>query len=164
MAIEKGGMPVTAGIMKSDPFKPPACRFGDINCLVTPEHDCMDQNTVYQIKCQEPDCLDSLDRRNLYIGQSGRSMHARGKEHARGLLKDDQKCPLTKHKEDFHPDIQNQPKFLMERIRKCRGNIERLLTESQKIGSNDTPDRLMNSKMEYGKNKMIRYRPTIDRV
>ena len=54
MTIEMGGLPVTAGIMKSDPFRPQHCRFDDQNCLVGSDQDCMDQNVVYRIACQEP--------------------------------------------------------------------------------------------------------------
>lgn len=65
--------------------------------------------------------------------------------------------------DDYHQNLQDPPEFRMETVKKCRGNLQRLLTESQKIGSTDE-DRLMNSKMEYGRNKLVRYQPTVDRV
>ena len=55
------------------------------------------------------------------------------------------------------------PAFKVEVVRKCRANIERLLTESQKIGS-IPENRLMNSKMVYGRNKLMKCEPTVDRV
>ena len=163
MVLEMGGMPITAGIMKNDPFKPSTCRFGNANCLVDNANDCMSSNAVYKITCQEPSCLDKSNMKSLYIGQTGRSLHARAKEHASGLTNNDPKCPLTKHANKFHDDMPDRPNYKMEPIRRCRGNVERLLTESQWIGRHDDAN-LMNSKMEYGRNKMVRYRPTIDRV
>ena len=163
MTVEMGGLPITSGLMKNDPFKSAGCRFGDPNCIVQTDDDCMRQNIVYQITCQEPDCSDKDDRKNLYIGQSGRSSHARAREHHRGLINKDPRCPLTKHSDEYHPLMTDIPSFIMKTVKGCRGNIDRLLTESQKIDTHDDRN-LMNSKMEYGTNKMVRFRPTVDRV
>ena len=163
MPVEMGGMPVTAGLMSKDPFKPDRCRFDDNKCLVDQDKDCMTQNSVYRITCQEPECLDRTDRKNIYLGQTGRSLHARALDHRTGLARHDPKCPLTKHSDDYHANSQDMPQFKMEPVRTCKGNIQRLLTESQWISKYD-PDRIMNSKLEYSRNKMIRYNPVVTRV
>ena len=84
----------------------------------------MTANVTYQIKCQEPECQDeSKDDdgrqiRNLYIGQSGRSVHARAKEHARGLKKIDPTCSPEQQVLDYQSQIQNKPDRFTMKVKK----------------------------------------------
>ena len=83
--------------------------------------------------------------------------------HLQGLHSNNIKCPLAKHNTQYHPMQVHNTAFKMEIIKKCRGNIEQLLMESEKIGIMGD-DRLMNSKAEYGRNKLVRYQPIVDRI
>ena len=73
---------------------------------------------------------------------------------ARGLKKMDTICPLAKHVLDYHSQegqIQDKPdRFTMKVKKVCKGNLQRLLTESVMIDTSDE-SRLMNSKTEFGK-------------
>ena len=99
-----------------------------------------------------------------YRGQTGRTMHSRMAEHVRGLRAKNKSCPLFRHKEDYHKDI--EPKFIMKPSIKTKGNLNRLATEAEQIGDgeDDKNVTLWNSKSEYGKSKLVRWRPTLDYV
>ena len=124
----------------------------------------MTANIVYQIDCQEQECQDARDhpdpdaspRRSSYFGQSGRSMHARAAEHAAGLRNQNPACPLTKHALEYHANDPTLPQHKMKLLKVCKGNVARLLTESQTIEDQDDAI-LLNSKTEYGKNKPVRF-------
>ena len=110
LVVERGGQPITSGIILKDPFKPEGCRYNNANCIVDAKTGCMTVNIVYQIDCQEQVCQDARDhpepdaipRRSSYFGQSGRSMHARAAEHAAGLRNQNPACPLTKHALEYY--------------------------------------------------------------
>ena len=75
----------------------------------------------------------------------------------------DPKCPLSKHQTEYHHQDVSQARFKMEPLKRCQWNIARLLTESQMTDKTEDQT-LMNSKAEYGRNKMVRYQPTVQRV
>ena len=65
--------------------------------------------------------------------------------------------------EDKNND-EDVPEFIMLPSRKTRGNLHRLATESEEIceGDDDNKIQLWNSKSEYGKTKIVRWKPTLD--
>ena len=180
LVIENGGKPILAGLTKKDPFENNNCKWNE-PCLVSQEQDCSNSNAVYKISCTE--CQDPTKQpasqfcqaqpspqveiepgvRNLYIGQTGRTLHSRSQEHLRGLKKGDIKCPLFKHSEEKHNGDKNHQRFKMELIKSTRGNLTRLLTESENINAHK-PEILLNSKSEYGRNKVVRFTPIVNRA
>ena len=92
-----------------------------------------------------------------YIGQSGRSLHARAKEHLDGLKRGDPKCPLFKHVVNSHNSERNPDLFEIKKLTSSRTNLHRLISESEHIQNNVTSG-LMNSKSEYRNTKIIRMR------
>ena len=51
LVLEDGGLPVTIGLKKRDPFRSHGCTFGDPSCMVDPKEDCSSQAKVYIITC-----------------------------------------------------------------------------------------------------------------
>ena len=95
-------------------------------------------------------------RRRLYIGQSGRSSHARMKEHLGGLRRRNPENPLFKHILEEHDGTPDPRKFIMEIKGVHRGNVGRLLAESHAIEAGAKKHKLLNSKAEYTKNKLVK--------
>ena len=99
-----------------------------------------------------------------YYGQSGRSVHARALEHKAGLDRGDLKCPLYKHKLEAHMDEEMEVE--MEILSTHKSNISRFIREGaniQQAGNYLEQYKLLNSKSEWGRGKMIRLVPEIIR-
>ena len=176
LVLEQGGQGLLGGIAKADPFRPDGCRWHENDkCIV--DGDCMDSNLVYRISC-EP-CLNSnsdgnqgqhdadanqgqhhadanqLRRTSTYIGQTGRTIHARMRDHVDGLRRGEATCPLYKHVQHAHDGNISDARFTAKKITQSRTNLHRLLSEAEQIQSN-THLGLFNSKSEYRGTKIIR--------
>ena len=116
------------------------------------------QSDNQSVACRQDEVLGQ------YRGQTSRSMHSRMAEHMRGLKSKNNSCPLYRHKEDCHKN--GDPKFTMKPTVKTKGNLHRLATESEQIGEGDDDKsvRLWNSKSEYGRSKLVRWKPTLEYV
>ena len=56
LILEQGGAGLMSQVQKSDPFRPPTCRWRNEKCRVNPKSDCMASGRTYAItctKCQE---------------------------------------------------------------------------------------------------------------
>ena len=128
------------------------------------------QNQVTTTQCDIPaptagsstttDCAASTStttgqRRTCYIGQSGRTMHARLRNHIDGLRRGDNKCPLYKHTQMSHDGSTDSSLFIAKKLTSSRTNLHRLISESEQIQKNHS-EGLMNSKSEYRGTKIIR--------
>ena len=51
LVLEDGGLPVTIGLKKRDPFWTPGCTFMDPTCMVDSKEDCSGQAKVYIVTC-----------------------------------------------------------------------------------------------------------------
>ena len=103
-------------------------------CIVSKEIDCSKVNTCYQICCQTCDNKEDIrrppdsqkveivaGRRRVkpvvqYIGQTGRSLHARASEHLKGMKRGDKQNPLSKHIRETHQNEIDKPEFIMSHI------------------------------------------------
>ena len=123
LVVEKGGVSLTSGISVSDPFKPLECRWKE-DCLVDKEQDCMTEQVTYKIDCIT--CIssnnppDSNNTPQIYIGQSGRSIHSRMSDHLRGVKNGKSDCPLYKHQLEKHQGSRDHSNFEMKIIEKFR--------------------------------------------
>ena len=101
-------------------------------------------------------------RRSVYVGQTGRSIHSRMREHLKGLENRSPSSQMYKHWEEQHKN-QQQPEFRMEKIISHRGNLPRLFQDGLLIErrENKDPNSLMNIKGEYARNKMVRFQPDV---
>ena len=97
-------------------------------------------------------------RANKFIGNTGRSCHASGLEHAKAVRTRNEKNPLVKHMIECHEGT--DPGFCMKIVDKHTTNLNRLVSEGL-LTSKEGPDALMNSRSEWGRGKTVRFTPTI---
>ena len=124
--VERRGRTVKSMLQKSDPFKKLEC--SETDCVICREGmdiDCRRRGIVYEIECKEEGC------NKKYIGQTGRSIYERIKEHNTYNERDreDDSKPLAKHSFDEHEG--KKVKFNV----KVKGNTygkpsRRMLTEA----------------------------------
>ena len=121
----------------------------------------MSEQVTYKIDCITCNSSNTPPDPNntpqIYIGQSGRSIHARMSDHLKGVKNGKGDCPLYKHQLEKHLGSRDHSNFEMKIIEKFRKNMQRLLNESHNIIKHNTTHKLMNSKSEYSKNKIVRY-------
>ena len=154
MVLEQGGASMMSTVQKKDPFREEMCRWKE-DCKVDVKGDCMENNLIYRIDCQE--CQGGEG--GWYRGQTGGSMHRRMKEHMMGLARKDIKCPLYRHTLEHHQG--DPPEFKMTKSGGARSNMERLVKEAEMIGNEDEGGaKLWNSKGEYGRSKLVRFKPS----
>ena len=124
-------------------------------CLVNEGDNCQVPGVIYNAKCQ--DCPSTSDANpNLYIGTSGKSIHARSSVHAQEIHGKKDSNSLYKHNLKYHPNThQNFSRFKFSRVSTHRSTLQRLLTEAHSISTSSEP--LMNSKQEYGAAKWISF-------
>ena len=94
-----------------------------------------------------------------YYGQSGRSLHCRMKEHTGALRRGDKKSPLVKHDTIHHNGVAREGRYEAEIVSTHRHNLGRLVAEGNLIlEATDFlgQERVLNSKSEWGRGKMIR--------
>ena len=170
--IEQGGRGLLGTVQPGDPFRSRECRWKE-TCMVDPKFDCMNTGCIYRITCKL--CPgDQGDPRSsgYYLGQSGRTLHARQAEHARGILTSARTCPMVRHAMDKHNSTQLTPEdFTMSKLRRTKDNMTRLLGEGHYIAEAGGPSQggsqqgaLWNSKGEFGKGKLIRWTQQVDSV
>ena len=188
--VEKGGKPVMGGLQQSDPFKPDGCRFGDSDCLVAQGADCNTMSAVYAITCNSckerlevspsqlspasratwsagrrraPPSARALNQCSQYIGQTGRTLHARSVEHKKGVNRGDVKCPLVKHQEQHHTG--EYVSFTMDLARRVQGNMSRMIWEGLMIEKKNllsSSSSVMNSRAEWGRGRLVRINTRVD--
>ena len=94
------------------------------------------------------------------MGQSGTTLHKRQKGH-----KDAKESVMNKHSREYHAEGPS-PTYSMKPLNSSRTLLQRLVWESQHIleYEDSLPGVLMNSKGEFGANKMVRFRAETTRV
>ena len=89
------------------------------------------------------------------MGHIGTSLHKRMLGH-----RYDKDAGINKHTRDQHP--QNPPKYFMRPLKATRTNLQR--TTAEGILMKETPGLLMNSKLEGGRGKLVRYVLQVTRI
>ena len=163
--VEQGGATILSGVQKRDPFRKPACRWLE-DCMVNHgKTDCMETGCIYKISCNR--CSEVVkESKEMYLGQSGRSLHARQQEHAQGLTNSKITCPLVRHNRDTHTGVQLTLKdFTMDKVMSTKDNMTRMIGEGQTISDAEEGGcKLWNSKGEFGKSKLIRWTQQVENV
>ena len=74
--------------------------------------------------------------------------------------------PLVRHAGDHNPEDKLSPTdFMMSKLMSTRDNMTRLVGEGEAIANQEaTGDLLWNSKGEYGKSKIVEWKPTVVQV
>ena len=162
LVTEDGGLPVTAGLRKTDPFKRLECRFKDPSCIVEKHKDCAKTGVIYEITCVS--CNQSIQDTNTsrypghclapnYVGMTRTSAHWRMVSHLQGQRAKSSSNPLYRHDIERHNGEMQQYKT---RILTSEKNllplaiIESLYIEQQYPGSS------FNDRMEGGRGALVR--------
>ena len=162
--IERGGKPVTAGLIKKNPFPRDRCDFDEPRCIVGA--GCSTVGACYEINCKlcEGESGDSgapNPRRHKYIGQSGTTIHRRMLSH---ISKKD--SVISRHQGEYHQGAKETKEMVMKVTKVTRGVLERLVSEGLQIAKADQlePGRLMNGRGEYQKSKMVRFETSAKKI
>ena len=97
--VERRGNTMKKLIQKSDPFNRIKCNEDDcIICREGMDVDCRKRGVIYEIECMEDGC------KKKYVGQTGRSLYERMKEHNVYNEKDreNESKPVAKHSYEEH--------------------------------------------------------------
>ena len=178
LVLEDGGLPVTLGLKKRDPFRVNGCTFKDKKCIVSPNTDCSRQGQVYIITCKS--CKSNVyegpkpmvhpkwneaggEGRANYIGMTGTSLHARAASHLAAVTSKNKSNALYMHILDVHMDNANEVEFEMKACTSHRRVISRYKTEAiyiekQSIGTS------MNARLKGGHGGLVRLDTRIDRT
>ena len=119
----------------------------------------MAEKVTYAIECTTCNEVvkDEDGTPQIYIGQSGRTIHSRMKEHLSGIRRGKLDCPLWKHQLESHDGSKDHTRSSMRTLERFRNNVPKLLHESYQIMEHRKTHKLMNSKAEYSRNKLVRY-------
>ena len=155
--IELGGKLLTAGLSGSEKFTANSgCVFGP-SCYIDPEFDCRTTRSVYEVECNT--CVEDpgIQQRSLYIGTSGRMLHAHQKEHMGDIRLGRRTNALYKQSVNVHPNV--VPNFCSRPIiGSIRYNLDRFITEGHLINKSslDRNIEVLNSRAEWGHYRLPR--------
>ena len=88
--VEKGGLPVSIGLKKKDPFNKDGCDFGDNRCPIDEKQSYSTMGSCYRAICECTNVNDSQinlndDENYNYIGTTGTSVHNRHLAHMKSI-------------------------------------------------------------------------------
>ena len=95
-----------------------------------------------------------LDIPSIYVGESGRSLYERGKEHWRAFRNKEDDSHILKHHVIHHGGV-GEPSFHLRPIRFLKTALTRQISEAVRI-ANWGEERIINSKGEYNRCKVGR--------
>ena len=176
LVLEDGGLPITLGLKKKNPFRVEICTFNDPNCMVDRKTDCSKQNVTYIVTCNG--CPDNVsygpliknvpqltevggEGRFNYVGMTGTSMHARAKMHASAISANNMSNALCKHVHNAHNGI--SPGFMMKMCASHVTVMNRYKTEAIFI-ENQLIRTPLNDRLEGGRGSLVRIDSRINRM
>ena len=165
--VEAGGTQLKQMLPSTNPWAGVRCpRANCYTCSQGGEkvEDCWRRNIVYEsrcITCEERNGGEKkvkvkfgqpIPGRNVYVGETSRSLYERSQEHVRdgaGMMEDSH---IAKHWEDKHRG-EPMPKFGFRLIRSFQDPLTRQVSESVRI---DLHEEVLNSKAVYSRNVLPR--------
>ena len=124
-------------------------------CRTKGKGECRVESVVYKIWCGK---CEGEGRRRIYVGETGRSAWERGKDHLKAWREKEEGSFMWKHQCNEHgEDGMEEGDIKMEVIGKPRKALQRQVEEAVRIGE-EKPGEVMNSKKEFGHNKIPRIR------
>ena len=124
--VESSGMTFRHQLQRSDPWAGEPCgREGCFPCAAEGGGDCGRSNVTYEISCSE--CQDPA----AYIGETGRTMYSRGKEHLEDYSREKPSSALWEHCQKYHDST--HVNFKMRCTGKFNKPNPRQITEGVKI-------------------------------
>ena len=120
---------------------------------------CQVRNVVYVSECLL--CWDQLDdskedRRQIYIGETSRSLRERSSEHIKGAKRMDEENFISKHWQSLHPEREDPPVFVFRVNKVHRDALSRELHEAVLIQKIKEDECILNSKSEWNKTSLSR--------
>ena len=109
-------------------------------------------NLFYKVICL--DCK-AEGHRSTYVGESHKSFWDRSQEHLADLRSRSDSNSLVKHWNEIHGNMDAPPKYQFQVLKKCKTSLERQIWEAIFI-ENENCEVTMNSKAEWGRNKIPR--------
>ena len=146
--VETSGRTVKSIIQKSDPFKRAGCNNIE-GCMVCEggKGQCRREGVTYEIKCSQCECI--------YVGETARNAHSRGKEHMAALKKKDPSSVLWRHTKQAHSDSHTPPHYSMVVTGYHDNSLTRQISEAVRI--NHVPVSLcINNKQEWAHTQLVR--------
>ena len=151
LVLEESG--TTVSMLAPRPSNITSCPY-EKKCLVQDGDNCQAPGIIYNARCQDCPPSDANSNPNLYIGTSGKSIHARSSVHAKEVHGKSNSNSLYKHNLRYHPNThQDYSRFKFTKVSSHRSTLQRLLTEAHSIST--SRESLMNTKQEYGAAKWI---------
>lgn len=103
------------------------------------------------------------DDKMNYVGQSGRSIHARMVNHRDKIRRQDPDHPITKHHREYHEQDDPVPTVTIKKISSHRSNLNRRITEGLVIEKQDERNS-MNGRNEWNSSGIVRLEVVSDRA
>ena len=124
-------------------------------CRTKVKGECRVESVVYKVWCGK---CEGEGKRRIYVGETGRSAWERGKDHLKAWREKEEGSFMWKHQCNEHgEDGMEEGDIKMEVIGKPRKALQRQVEEAVRIGE-EKPGEVMNSKKEFGHNKIPRIR------
>ena len=155
--VEECGRDLKDTLMQSNPWAREDCNRQDcLLCLARREGDdqvrgnCKTKSVTYSSTCT---LCKREGRETQYIGESGRSLYERSKEHYRQALSKSQNSHIREHLENQHPGANPEPgTFRFSVTGSYYSALDRQLSEAIKIQRASTQKTtVLNSKFEFNR-------------
>jgi hypothetical protein len=110
------------------------CPLCDSN-LEDRREDCRARNLVYESVCNPTDQKEkeTKSRKDVYIGETSRSIHERSGEHLRDAQAFAEKSHQVKLRMNAHPEARTQPQFRIRIMKRYRDCLSRQVGEALRI-------------------------------
>ena len=155
--IEECGTDLKGALVKSNPWAKEDCRRADCPlCQARREGDeelkgsCKTKSITYTSSCT---LCKQMGHKTEYIGESGRSLYERSKEHVRQSLTSYSKSHIRDHMSAQHPETAPHPgAFKFSVSGTYYAPLDRQLSEAIKISrASGTQTTVLNSKFEFNR-------------
>ena len=153
--IEETGQSISHGLMKIDINNQLGCQYHE-KCCVTNKTDCTSMRCTYRLDCTychpNEGSVDDINpvNRSIYLGCSGRSLHARLLDHLKDIRNGDTSNAMVKHFTNTHADQdwRNERPVRARKVKPHNHIMRRLIDEALRLEKNEN---LANSKGEWGR-------------
>ena len=131
--IEKGGLPITLGLRKRDPFRVSGCDFGDKNCPINEDQPCSTMGSCYRALCECGEYLNMTDTeitdndKHNYVGTTGTSTHNRHLAHMDSVRRKTKTSAISQHMIENHPNTEKI--YNVKILSTHQSNLERITSE-----------------------------------
>jgi len=111
---------------------------------------CKMKSVVYESRCSL--CKEQGSNAGTYIGETGRSLYERSREHLEDAFERKPVSHIFKHWAINHPDCKDMPRFQFKVVNCLKSSMDRQIMEAIRIST----DGELNSKCEWRQNQLKR--------